>query len=79
MRYVDADGETPLLASKRIAHIGFHGWSKEVSEKDINIVREASKLDARHGYDSQSFFNGLDVPLTLIRKYKEPLQRLAFR
>jgi death-on-curing protein len=64
---------------KRIAHIGFHGWSKEVSRKDIEIVRSASRLDATHGYDSQSFFNGLDGPLELIQKYREPLERLAFR
>ncbi|MFG1360703.1 type II toxin-antitoxin system death-on-curing family toxin [Xanthobacter pseudotagetidis] len=79
VRYVDTDGETMLDRPKRIAHIGFHGWSKEVSAKDIGIVRESARLDARHGYDSQSFFNGLDDPLTLIRKYKEPLERLAFR
>ncbi len=78
IRYIDSDGNR-LLSEKRIAHIGFHGWSRQVSEKDIAIVREASKLDARHGYDSQSFFNGLDDPLTLIKKYKEPLERLAFR
>ena len=64
---------------KRIAHIGFQGWSKEISRKDIDILRSASKLDARHGYDSQSFFNGVEGPLSLIRKYKEPLERLAFR
>jgi death-on-curing protein len=79
VRHVDTDGETPLGAPKRIAHIGFHGWSKEVSERDIKVVREASKLDARHGYDSQAFFSGLEDPLTLIKKYKEPLERLAFR
>lgn len=79
IRFRDTDGETLLAAPKRIARIGFHGWSKQVSEKDISIVREASKLDARHGYDSQSFFNGLADPLTLIPKYKEPLERLAFR
>jgi death-on-curing protein len=79
MRYVDTDGETLLSTPKRIAHIGFHGWTKQVSQKDIDIVREASKLDATHGYDSQAFFNGLDDPLTLIKKYKEPLERLAFR
>lgn len=78
MRGSDVNG-TKLAHPKRIAHIGFHGWSKEVSRKDIDIVREASKLDARHGYDSQSFFNGLDDPLTLIKKYKDPLERLAFR
>jgi hypothetical protein len=42
-------------------------------------VREAANLDARNGYDSRSFFNGVLDPLTLIRKYKEPLERLAFR
>lgn len=79
MRYIDSDGETPLSSPKRIAHIGFHGWSRQVSQKDIAVVCDASRLDARHGYDSQAFFNGLDDPLTLIKKYKEPLQRLAFR
>lgn len=79
IRFLDADGETPLAQPKRIARIGFHGMSKQVSVTDIQIVREASKLDARHGYDSQSFFNGMDDPLTLIKKYREPLERLAFR
>ncbi|MDO8359739.1 MAG: Fic family protein [Devosia sp.] len=78
MRFADNEGN-PLSSPKRIAHIGFHGWSKQVSIKDIDIVRTASRLDARHGYDSQSFFNGLEDPMTLIRKYKEPLERLAFR
>lgn len=78
MSRIDSDGK-PMSNPKRIAHIGFHGWSKEVSRKDIDIVREASHLDARHGYDSQAFFNGLDDPLTLIKKYREPLERLAFR
>jgi death-on-curing protein len=64
---------------KRVAHIGFHGWTKQISLKDVNIIREATKLDARHGYDSQSFFNGLEDPLILIKKYKEPLERLAYR
>ena len=71
--------EAGVSTKKRIAHIGFHGWSREVSRRDIEIVREASKLDARHGYDSQAFFNGLDDPMTLIKKYQEPLERLAFR
>jgi death-on-curing protein len=79
IRYIDVDGTTELDNPKRIAHIGFHGWTKQVSEKDIAIVRESSKLDAKHGYDSQAFFKGLEDPLTLIKKYKEPLERLAFR
>lgn len=78
VRKIDPNGD-PYDKPKRIAHIGFHGWSKQVSKKDIDIVRDASKLDAKHGCDSQSFFNGLDDPMTLIRKYKDPLERLAFR
>src|SRR3546814_15343457 len=46
MRRLDIDGNQ-LDSPKRIAHIGFHGWSKEVSRKDIDIVRKTSKLDAR--------------------------------
>lgn len=74
----DADG-AEVNPPRRIAHIGFHGWTRQISLKDIGIIREASRLDARHGFDSQSFFNGLDDPLTLIKKYKEPLERLAYR
>lgn len=79
VRYIDVDGGARLQKPNRIARIGYHGLSKQVSSKDIQIVREASRLDARHGYDSQSFYHGLDDPLTLIKKYKEPLKRLAFR
>jgi prophage maintenance system killer protein len=78
VRLLDENGR-PFVKPIRIAHVGFHGWTKQASMKDINIIREAAKLDAKHGYDSQSFFNGLDDPLTLIRKYREPLERLAYR
>ena len=79
MRLHDSDGITLLDKPKRVAHIGFQAWKGQVSLKDINIVRQATLLDARHGYDSQSFFNGLEGPLQLIQKYKEPLENLAFR
>ena len=78
IRFIAIDGETKLTSPKRIAHIGFHGWTKQASVKDINIVREATRLDAKHGYDSQSVFNGLDDPLTLIKKYKEPPRAIGF-
>lgn len=78
VRNFTINGE-PMEKPKRIAHVGFHGWSKQASKKDVDIIRNASRLDARHGYDSQSFFNGLDDPMTLIRRYREPLERLAFR
>lgn len=64
---------------QRIAHIGFHGWTKEASDRDIKIIRSAARLDPVHGYDSQSFFYGAETPMELISKYQEPLQRLAYR
>jgi death-on-curing protein len=79
VRFLSEDDLTRLAEPYRIAHIGFHGWSREVSKKDIHIVRGAAKLDIAHGYDSQAFFSGVDDPLTLIKKYREPLRRLAFR
>lgn len=78
VRFADSNGNM-LDKHNRVAHVGFHGWTRQVSQKDINIIREASRLDARHGFDSQAFFKGLDDPLTLIKKYKEPLENLAFR
>lgn len=79
VRFRSLDNDQPLAELKRIAHIGFHGWTKQVSRKDIHIVRSAAQLDAKHGYDSQAFFNGLASPLMLIERYREPLRRLAFR
>jgi death-on-curing protein len=74
----EEDGRV-LSKPVRITKIGFHGWKNEVSPKDIHILRLAAKLDVGDGYDSQSFFNGVESPLNLIRKYQEPLKRLAYR
>jgi hypothetical protein len=79
IRFLDERDLSPLAKPTRIAHVGFHGWTREVSRKDIHIVRAAANLDLEHGYDSQSFFNGVDTPWTLIKKYQEPLRRLAYR
>jgi death-on-curing family protein len=79
VRFLSEDDLSHLNKPYRIAHLGFHGWTREVSKKDIHIARGAAKLDIEHGYDSQAFFRGVDDPLTLIKKYKEPLKRLAFR
>ena len=78
IRVREEDG-APLSTPKRLTKIGFHGWTREVSAKDIHILRMAAHLDVADGYDSQSFFNGVEGPLQLIRKYEEPLRRLAFR
>lgn len=78
MRIKDASGRF-LAKPVRLTKVGFRSWTTEVSAKDMHIIRAASELDAAHGYDSQSFFNGVQTPLDLIKKYREPLERLAYR
>ena len=76
---IDVMKREGVYVSRRVCNVGFHSWSKEVSRTDLGIIREAGKLDLAHGYDSQAFFNGVETPLELIKKYEEPLRRLAFR
>jgi hypothetical protein len=78
-KFIDATMKERKVSDNGITRIGFHGWSREVSRKDIHVVRNAAELDIAHGYDSQSFFAGVETPLSLIKKYEEPLRRLAFR
>jgi death-on-curing protein len=78
MRIKDGAG-MDLDSPKRLARIGFHSWTIQVSPKDINIVRSAAHMELTDGYDSQSFFHGVETPLQLIQKYRDPLERLAFR
>jgi death-on-curing protein len=68
-----------LVKPVRLTRIGFRSWTTEVSAKDMHIIRAAAHLEAGDGYDSEAFFNGVQSPLQLIRKYKEPLERLAYR
>lgn len=78
IRFRSLDGKI-LAKPIRIAKIGFRSWTTEISPKDMHIIRAAAHLDVVDGYDSQSFFNGVETPLQLIKKYKEPLERLAYR
>jgi death-on-curing protein len=78
MRVRDRNGRI-LAKPVRLTRIGFHAWTREVSPKDIHILRIAAHLEVGDGYDSQSFFNGIEGPLQLIKKYQEPLRRLAYR
>ena len=79
VRTTDNDTGEFLSNPSRIARVGFHGWTKEISRTDLHIIRNAARLDPQHGIDSQSFFYGIDGPLDMIKKYEEPLRRLAYR
>lgn len=77
IRVRDVDGRA--IAPHRVAKIGFHSWKSEVSRKDIEIIRQAAQLTIQAGVDAQAFYFGVETPFELIKKYEQPLRRLAFR
>ena len=69
----------PKLVQTRVCRIGFPGWTKQVSAKDIKIIRSATDLAHENGVDSQTFFKGVDSLGALIAEYEPALRRLAER
>lgn len=63
----------------RLTQINFPGWKKQVGKGTLKAVRDATGLTPQRGYDSQSFFQGVDPLHSLIDTYSEPLRRLADR
>ncbi len=61
---------------ERITHIGFPGWTREVSLKDLKIVREATGLIPSNGYDSEVFYRDADPLPSIISRYHSALLRL---
>ena len=70
---------TPKVVQTRVCRIGFPGWTKQVSEKDIKTIRKATDLTHERGVDSQTFFKGVDSLGALIAEYEPALRRLAER
>jgi prophage maintenance system killer protein len=65
------------IVQTRVCRIGFPGWTRQVSEKDIKIIRNAARLTHKFGVDSQTFFKGVDSLGALIAEYEPALRRLA--
>ena len=76
-RYLFAGPRT--IKYVKLGLIGFPGWKVEVSRKDVTKARFLTKLTPERGYDSQSFFKGVDSLQSLIDEYKGPLRRLSMR
>lgn len=64
------DGQT-------IRRIGFHGWSRQVSHRDVKTAREACKLLEPDGVDSKSFYEGEECMDFLLHEYAVSLRKLA--
>lgn len=61
----------------RVGILGFPGWTREVSNKEMRRLREYTGLTAKDGFDSQAAYEG-DPPLSsLLNKYSDVLQHLA--
>lgn len=63
----------------KLGQIGFPGWKTQVGKGAINTVRKVTALVPEKGYDSETFFHGLDAMESLIDIYHAPLKRLADR
>jgi hypothetical protein len=63
----------------RLCRLGFPGWTKQVSEKDIKTIRKEARLTPSEGVDSQTFFKGVETLGALIAEYEPALRRLAER
>lgn len=63
----------------KVAQIGFPGWKNQVNQTAVATARKAAKLTAEHGFDSQTFYQGVDPVQSLIAEYAGPLERLAHR
>lgn len=61
---------------KRICQIGFPGWKKQIGDYELRKLLNATGLDAKHGCDSEVFFNGAIPTYELLEEYKRPLERL---
>ena len=64
---------------KKVAQIGFPGWTSQVRQSAMNTVRNKTQLTPEHGVDSTTFYNEEEPIDCLIAEYSEPLARLASR
>lgn len=63
----------------KVAQIGFPGWKSQVTQSAVSTARKAARLTAEDGFDSQTFYRGIDPVQSLIAEYAGPLERLAHR
>ena len=67
------------VQKQRICRIGFPGWTKQISKKDLDYLRKKLQLTTEYGVDSAAFFQDADNIRNLIDSYEGALRRLAYR
>ena len=61
----------------RIGRMNFPGWTREICQRDMNFVRDMTKLTPKNGFDSEVFYKGAEPLKSLINEFSSPLKRLA--
>nr|WP_320131869.1 Fic family protein [uncultured Holophaga sp.] len=69
----------PRTVRSRVCKIGFPSWTKQVSKRDLDILREATGLTPENGYDNTVLFEGSEPLYKLIHDFEGPLKRLKDR
>ena len=59
-----------------VLKVGFPGWKKQISEKDVKHILKETGLTSTKGFDSQVFYDGAEPAYSLIQEYYKPLLRL---
>jgi len=63
----------------RVGVLNFPGWTRGVSKKEMNLIREFTGLTAKEGFDSQLICKGVPPLSSLINHYSGVLQQLAIK
>jgi len=61
----------------KVGVIAFSGWTREVSRKDIRLLREYTGLTPRNGFDASLFCKAVPPLSFLINKYRDTFRRIA--
>lgn len=69
----------PRQVKTRVCSIGFPSWTKQVSRRDLDIIRDSTKLTLENGYDNDVLFGDGDPLYKLIHDFEGPLKRLKDR
>lgn len=73
-------GHTPKQPKyKRVFHVGFPGWSRQVARGDMKKILDACELTPETGIDAQVFFFDEDPIYFLTSDYRSQIFSLAHR
>lgn len=64
---------------RRVAKVGFPGWSRQVAKGDMRKILDSCKLTAERGVDSEVFFHEEDPISYFASDYSSQIRSLAFR